>query len=86
MEGQNTTGIFGKKFLMYEKNPVDRHTMASIVLMLNSYSITLPSPQNPTYFRTEQSMPSVELESDKSKRKSMPWSVNEASITEVYPQ
>ena len=45
--------------------------MASIDLMLNSYSITLPSPQNPAYLRTEQSMP---------------LSINEASITEVYPR
>uniref|UniRef100_A0A7N2N520 Protein kinase domain-containing protein n=1 Tax=Quercus lobata TaxID=97700 RepID=A0A7N2N520_QUELO len=43
-------------------------TMASIVLMLNSYSITLPSPQNPAYLRTERNMP---------------LSINEASITEV---
>ncbi|XP_050288748.1 cysteine-rich receptor-like protein kinase 10 [Quercus robur] len=72
--------------LCVQENPVDRPTMASIVVMLNSYSITLPSPQNPAYFRTEQSMPLVELESDKSKRKSMPLSVSEASITEVYPR
>ncbi|KAK4562662.1 hypothetical protein RGQ29_005240 [Quercus rubra] len=72
--------------LCVQENPVDRPTMASIVLMLNSYSITLPSPQNPAYFRTEQSMPLVELESNKSKRKLMPWSINEASITEVYPR
>ena len=72
--------------LCVQENPVDRPTMASIVLMLNSYYITLPSPQNPAYFRTEQSMPWVELESDKSKRKLMPWSINEASITEVYPR
>ena len=72
--------------LCVQENPVDRPTMASIVLMLNSYSITLPSPQNPAYFQTKQSMPLVELESDKSKRKSIPWSINEASITEVYPR
>ncbi|KAK7853325.1 hypothetical protein CFP56_036150 [Quercus suber] len=57
--------------------------MASIVLLLNSYFITLPSPQNPAYFRIEQNMPLVELKLDKSKSKSIPSSVNEASITEV---
>nr|XP_023894217.1 cysteine-rich receptor-like protein kinase 10 [Quercus suber] len=57
--------------LCVQENPVDRPTMASIVLMLNSYSITLPSPQNPAHLRTERSLP---------------LSINEASITEVYPR
>uniref|UniRef100_A0A7N2LUP0 Protein kinase domain-containing protein n=1 Tax=Quercus lobata TaxID=97700 RepID=A0A7N2LUP0_QUELO len=57
--------------LCVQENPVDRPTMASIVLMLNSYSITPPSPQNPAYLRTERNMP---------------LSINEASITEVYPR
>uniref|UniRef100_A0A7N2RES7 Protein kinase domain-containing protein n=1 Tax=Quercus lobata TaxID=97700 RepID=A0A7N2RES7_QUELO len=72
--------------LCVQENPVDRPTMASIVLMLNSYSITLASPKNPAYFRTERNMPSVELESDKSKSELIPLSVNKASITEVYPR
>ncbi|XP_065620693.1 cysteine-rich receptor-like protein kinase 10 isoform X2 [Quercus suber] len=58
-------------FLCVQENAVDRPTMASIVLMLNSNSITPPSPQNPAYLRTERNMP---------------LSINEASITEVYPR
>ncbi|KAK7826193.1 cysteine-rich receptor-like protein kinase 15 [Quercus suber] len=76
-------GGFGQ---VYKVHDIDRPTMVSIVLMLNSYSITLPSPQNPAYFRIEQNMPLVGLKLDKSGSKSIPSSVNEASITEVYPR
>ncbi|XP_062160720.1 cysteine-rich receptor-like protein kinase 10 isoform X2 [Alnus glutinosa] len=76
--------------LSVQDNPADRPTMASIVVMLNSYSVTLASPQQPASFlstRTEQSMPLKEwVSSHQSTSKSTPWSVNEASITEVYPR
>ena len=64
--------------------------MATIVLALKSYSVTLPVPRQPALFissRTERSFPERELKcSDKCTSKSMPWSVDEASITEVYPR
>jgi hypothetical protein len=76
--------------LSVQDNPADRPTMASIVVMLSSYSVTLASPQQPASFlstRTEQSMPLKEwASSHQSTSKSTPWSVNEASITEVYPR
>ncbi|KAH9779105.1 cysteine-rich receptor-like protein kinase 10 [Citrus sinensis] len=63
--------------LCVQEDPADRPSMATIVLVLNSYSVTLPMPR---YF------PEREFEcSDKSTSKPMPWSVDEASITEVYP-
>ncbi|KAM4110783.1 hypothetical protein ACJW30_05G018200 [Castanea mollissima] len=86
------------------ENPADRPSMATIILLLNSDSVTLPSPQKPPFFlnsRTEQNMPTIEVESDKSSSTNMPtievssdkssstsvqWSVNEASITELYPR
>ena len=46
--------------LCVQDDPVDRPTMASIVLILNSYSMTLSSPKQPAYFlcsRTEENMP-----------------------------
>ena len=55
--------------------------------MLNSNSVTLSSPQRPAFFlqsRTEQNV--LELELDQSKGKSILLSVDEASITEVYPR
>uniref|UniRef100_A0A2N9FB76 Cysteine-rich receptor-like protein kinase n=1 Tax=Fagus sylvatica TaxID=28930 RepID=A0A2N9FB76_FAGSY len=80
----------GAADLLSYDDPIDRPTMASIVLILNSYSMTLSSPKQPAYFlrsRTEEIMPLKESElSDKSTSKSMPGSVNEASITEVYPR
>ncbi|KAL0012481.1 hypothetical protein SO802_007589 [Lithocarpus litseifolius] len=90
--------------LCVQENPADRPSMATIILMLNSDSVTLPSPQKPPFFlhsRTEQNMPTIEVESDKSSSTNMPtievnsdkssstsvqWSVNEASITELYPR
>ncbi|GLT54801.1 hypothetical protein SLA2020_279680 [Shorea laevis] len=76
--------------LSIQDDPADRPTMASILVMLNSYSVTLQSPQQPASFlgsRTEQSMPLKEwTSSHQSTSKSMPLSVNEASITEVYPR
>jgi len=76
--------------LSVQDDPADRPTMASIVLMLNSHSASLPSPlRQPSYFlhsRTEEK-PLSELESDQSTTsKSTPLSVNEASISELYPR
>ncbi|XP_059296338.1 cysteine-rich receptor-like protein kinase 25 [Lycium ferocissimum] len=66
-----------------------RSTIASVVLMLNSYSVTLPIPQQPpTYFLSSRAemMNQLDLESDKSTSKSIPLSVNEMSITEMSPR
>ncbi|XP_075664886.1 cysteine-rich receptor-like protein kinase 10 isoform X5 [Castanea sativa] len=71
--------------LCVQENPVDRPTMASIVLMLNSYTITLPSTQNPAYFRTEN-MPKKELQHDSFSSQSVPWLVDGEPITELYPR
>ncbi|XP_059661356.1 cysteine-rich receptor-like protein kinase 25 isoform X1 [Cornus florida] len=72
-----------------------RPSMASVVTMLNSYSITLQLPQHPPVFghsRADSSIPKG-LESDQSTSKSdqptsksVEWSVNEASITELHPR
>jgi hypothetical protein len=75
--------------LCVQDDPVDRPTIESIVLMLNSYLVPLPSPQQPAYFfrsGTEQNMQSKETESNQSRSKSLPLSVDEASITQVYPR
>ncbi|KAL9456258.1 hypothetical protein AB3S75_005475 [Citrus x aurantiifolia] len=76
--------------LCVQEDLAERPSMATIVLMLNSYSVTLPSPQQPAFFigsRTERSLHTKDFEfSDKSTNKSMPWSVDEASITEVHPR
>ncbi|XP_059436948.1 cysteine-rich receptor-like protein kinase 10 [Corylus avellana] len=70
--------------LCVQNDPVDRPTTASIVLMLNSYSVPLLSPQQPAYFfssGTEQNMQLREPGLDQSGSKSLHWSVDEASIS-----
>ncbi|KAJ0111351.1 hypothetical protein Patl1_03538 [Pistacia atlantica] len=64
--------------LCVQEDPTERPTMATIDLMLNSYSVTLPSPQQPAFYlgtRREVTMPS-----------NKPCSVYEESITELYPR
>ena len=76
--------------LCVQDDPIDRPTIASIVLMLNSSSVTLPAPQQPAYFfssATEQNMHLREPRSNQSRSKSLRYySVDEASITHVYPR
>ncbi|GLT54803.1 hypothetical protein SLA2020_279700 [Shorea laevis] len=70
--------------LCVQENLAERPTMASIVVMLSNYSVTLPPPQRPGFFlhsRTESNAPSNGLEAYESTNMSMPLS--QASIT--YP-
>ncbi|MFQ6644584.1 hypothetical protein Gotur_027469, partial [Gossypium turneri] len=75
--------------LCVQEDPADRPKMATIVLLLNSYSVTLPVPKQPAFVlqsRTDGRMPDKGLESDQSTSQSMPWSINEVSITELHPR
>lgn len=76
--------------LCLQEDPADRPTMATVALMLKSYSVTLPIPQQPASFlrsRTGQSyIESGEMAFSKSTSMSKPMSVNEMSITEVEPR
>ncbi|XP_075097695.1 cysteine-rich receptor-like protein kinase 10 isoform X3 [Nicotiana tabacum] len=66
-----------------------RPTMESVVLMLNSYSVTKPAPQQPAFFfRSRTEMLPKGLESDQySTSNSIPLlSENEVSITELHPR
>ncbi|KAI7999677.1 Cysteine-rich receptor-like protein kinase 25 [Camellia lanceoleosa] len=73
--------------LCVQEDPESRPSMATVVLMLNSYSVTLSVPQQPAFFARSksESMPKS-LDLDQSANKSIPWSVNEASITELDPR
>lgn len=72
--------------LCVQKDPADRPTMASIVLALNSHSVSLPAPQQPAFFlrNTDQNLLQMSMESDQSTSMSMSWSVNEESVTEPH--
>ncbi|GKV19274.1 hypothetical protein SLEP1_g29560 [Rubroshorea leprosula] len=81
--------------LCVQEDPAERPTMATIVLMLNSYSVTVPLPNEPAFFLHSRTEPvkllesdqsTSVLESDQSKSQSMQYSTNEVSITELDPR
>ncbi|KAK7269966.1 hypothetical protein RIF29_22791 [Crotalaria pallida] len=81
--------------LCVQENVADRPTMASILLMLNSYSVTLPLPSQPALFTGSKSLSAIHSEEYNSGARSssesliqsvQAESINEASITEPYPR
>ncbi|XP_021729913.1 cysteine-rich receptor-like protein kinase 10 [Chenopodium quinoa] len=74
--------------LCVQESVDDRPTMATVVLMLDSYSVTLPVPQNPGFFIKDRTGSNFgnSVWSDQSTSKSMPWSVNDVSISEMEPR
>ncbi|XP_015868281.3 cysteine-rich receptor-like protein kinase 25 [Ziziphus jujuba] len=75
--------------LCVEEDPVDRPTMATVVLMLSSYSVSLALPRKPAFFlrtRTDGDMPSIGVESDNSTSKSKSTTINDMSISEIFPR
>ncbi|KAF3950000.1 hypothetical protein CMV_024192 [Castanea mollissima] len=80
--------------LCVQENMVRRPTMASVVLMLNSESMTLSIPSRPAFTmdsNTRSSVLHVEhnsgvMGSTKSRSSSVQASVNDVSITELDPQ
>ncbi|KAL5579026.1 hypothetical protein UlMin_011468 [Ulmus minor] len=73
--------------LCVQEDLEERPTMTRIVLMLNSYSVTLPPPQEPAfYIRTEENFSAGKFKFDHSTSEAVPISINEVSITELYPR
>ncbi|QCE08396.1 cysteine-rich receptor-like protein kinase 10 isoform X2 [Vigna unguiculata] len=79
--------------LCVQENPSHRPSMATIALMLNSYSVTMSMPRQPASFlrgrtpnRLNRGLDSDQSTTDQSTSSSIPWSVNEVSVTEVYPR
>ncbi|PRQ28559.1 putative protein kinase RLK-Pelle-DLSV family [Rosa chinensis] len=80
--------------LCVQENVAARPTMASITLMLNSYSLSLPPPSQPAFFMHSNVASNMCLgwednsgvtgSSDRSKSNSAKASDNEASFTELY--
>ncbi|KAH0941657.1 hypothetical protein HID58_001294, partial [Brassica napus] len=71
--------------LCVQEDPANRPTLSTIVMMLSSNTVTLPVPKQPKFFA--QSRPKKDLlDSEQStKSNSVPWSIDDASITELYP-
>ncbi|KAK6268936.1 hypothetical protein QUC31_013096 [Theobroma cacao] len=83
------------RLLCVQENVANRPTMATVVLMLNSFSISLPMPSQPAFFMdsnidsdmsSSRGYQSRISESKQSKSEPVPQSQNEASITEPYPR
>jgi len=75
--------------LCVEENPVERPSMATIMLALNAYSVTLGLPRKPAFFvrgRTTTDRLRHQLDSDHSNSSSVPFSAGDSLITEVYPR
>ncbi|KAK7832293.1 cysteine-rich receptor-like protein kinase 29 [Quercus suber] len=66
--------------LCVQENVADRPTMSSIILMLNGNSITLSVPSQPAFLTHNN------VEPDISSNQSILASINEASITALYPR
>lgn len=66
--------------LCVQEDPLDRPSMSTVLLMLNSYSTTLEMPSKPAFFIHSK------VESDQSTTQSNTYSVYEVSITELHPR
>ncbi|GKV41759.1 hypothetical protein SLEP1_g49251 [Rubroshorea leprosula] len=81
--------------LCVQENVVDRPTMATVVLMLNSNSTTLPMPSQPAFFmhsNIESDLSSSNgynswvSQSKNLKEENLPLTKNDVSITKLYPR
>ncbi|KAJ0097419.1 hypothetical protein Patl1_27483 [Pistacia atlantica] len=75
--------------LCVQEDPTDRPIMATVLLMLNSFSIALPLPKRPAFSvhrTTEQRMSKMSPNSIQYLGKPMPSYVNDEPITELYPR
>ncbi|XP_017230913.1 cysteine-rich receptor-like protein kinase 44 isoform X2 [Daucus carota subsp. sativus] len=77
--------------LCVQENVTDRPTMASVVLMLNSFSHSLAVPSKPAFLMhstidAENNDSRVSHNSKNSTENSVQYSIDEASITDLYPR
>ncbi|KAJ6377321.1 hypothetical protein OIU76_026317 [Salix suchowensis] len=80
--------------LCVQENVADRPTMDSVILMLSTSSLTLQIPSQPAFFMSNQSDMSSSLglnsrvtdQSSLSESERIPLSINNVSISELYPR
>ncbi|XP_019089322.1 PREDICTED: putative cysteine-rich receptor-like protein kinase 16 isoform X1 [Camelina sativa] len=75
--------------LCVQENPADRPTMSTVIKMLTNTSITLPVPQPPGFVfraRSEPNLLSKIMQIGPSTTMSFTCSIDDASITDVYPR
>ncbi|KAH9604743.1 hypothetical protein KSS87_021799 [Heliosperma pusillum] len=62
----------------------ERPTMTTAVLMLDGQSVPIPTPAQPAFFT--KSIGESTFGSDQSISESVPWTMNEASVSEIEPR
>lgn len=74
--------------LCVQENAVDRPTMASVVVMLNSSTVTLAVPMRPTFSMSQDASRDIDTSRSSERRsaRSTHSSKNDASITDLYPR
>ncbi|CAL5410940.1 unnamed protein product [Camellia sinensis] len=74
--------------LCVQEDPDARPSMATVVLMLDSYTITLAIPEEPALFSPSKTESNIGqgVESDQSTSKSIPLSMNDVTISELDPR
>ncbi|XP_014514537.1 putative receptor-like protein kinase At4g00960 [Vigna radiata var. radiata] len=75
--------------LCVQENPVERPSMATIMLALNAYSVTLGLPRQPASLvrgRVTTERLRQQHDSDQSNSSSIPYSAADSLITQVYPR
>ncbi|XP_029151423.1 cysteine-rich receptor-like protein kinase 10 isoform X1 [Arachis hypogaea] len=72
--------------LCVQEDPADRPTMATIMLMLDSYSVTLPVPNQPAFVVHSGTDSNMLQFSEPTTNVSVQTSVNEMSVSEMDPR
>ncbi|XP_058725227.1 cysteine-rich receptor-like protein kinase 44 [Vicia villosa] len=72
--------------LCVQENASSRPTMASVVLMLNSHSLSLPRPSEPAFYVGSGAVDFQNIMMQSSEYNSGQESINQVSITEPYPR
>ncbi|KAI4298617.1 hypothetical protein L6164_032153 [Bauhinia variegata] len=72
--------------LCVEENAANRPTMASVMLMLDNSSATLPKPSQPAFVLLGRGFTETESVGRNSANNDVQASINEASISELYPR
>ncbi|XP_068322763.1 cysteine-rich receptor-like protein kinase 26 isoform X2 [Pyrus communis] len=72
--------------LCVQENVASRPTMASIVSMLNSHSVTLSLPSRPAYYLHNSEKDTTEGTKSYEPKNSADLSINDDNITEPYPR
>ncbi|KAL9236649.1 hypothetical protein vseg_011291 [Gypsophila vaccaria] len=64
----------------------DRPTMATVVVMLDGQSISLPMPEQPAFYSRSITESKIGKDIGSDQSTSVPWSMNEVSVSELEPR